>query len=148
MRPTWLYRLAAVLLVLFAFGHTVGFRQVDPSWGIDAMVAQMKGMSFHVQGMRRTYWDFFVGFGLFVSILQLFAAVVAWQLAGLDPPTLKRLPQIRWGFALAFAGVAGLSWLYFFPVPLVFSLAITLCLVLAAYFGARPPAGHDTLHAD
>ena len=28
MRPTLLYRVAAVLLVLFTVGHTVGFRQV------------------------------------------------------------------------------------------------------------------------
>ena len=148
MPPKWLYRLAAILLVLFTLGHTTGFRQVDPGWGIDAMVAQMKGLSFDVLGARRTYWDFFVGFGLFVSVLQLFAAVVAWQLAGLDPPALKRLLLIRWGFALAFAVVAGLSWLYFFPVPLGFSLAITLCLALAAYSAGRPSAGLDTPHAD
>ncbi len=33
MKAPALYRIAAVLLVLFAAGHTVGFRRVDPRWG-------------------------------------------------------------------------------------------------------------------
>jgi hypothetical protein len=146
MRPTLLYRVAAVLLALFAVGHTVGFRQVDPQWGIDTVITGMKAASFQVLGMQRTYWDFFVGFGFFVSVLQLFAALVAWQLATLDPPVLARMGLIRWGFVVAFVGVSGLSWRYFFPIPILFSLAITLCLALAAWSGGRTGVGGP--HAD
>jgi hypothetical protein len=135
MRPSLLYRVAAVLLALFAAGHTAGFREVDPQWGIDAVINGMKASSFQVLGMQRTYWDFFVGLGLFVSVLQLFAALVAWQLATLDPPILARMGLIRWGFVVAFVGLSGLSWRYFFPIPLLFSVAIALCLVLAAWSG-------------
>ena len=137
MRPTLLYRVDAVILVLFTVGHTVGFRQVDPQWGIDAVVTGMKVVSFQVLGMQRTYWDFFVGFGLFVSVLQLFAALVAWQLATLDPSVLAGMGLIRWGFVVAFVGISGLSWRYFFPIPILFSLAIALCLALAAWSGGR-----------
>ena len=52
------------------------------------MITGMKTISFQVLGVQRTYWDFFVGFGMFVSVLQRFAAVVAWQLASLDPRVL------------------------------------------------------------
>ena len=60
---------------------------------------------------------------------------MAWQLAALDPPVLARVGLIRWGFAAAFVGIAALSWRYLFPVPLFFSLAIALCLGLAAWSG-------------
>ena len=35
MHASTLYRIAAVLLPLFAAGHTLGFRQSDPTWGVD-----------------------------------------------------------------------------------------------------------------
>jgi len=35
MRASVFYRIAAVLLMLFAAGHTFGFRQSDPSWGVE-----------------------------------------------------------------------------------------------------------------
>jgi hypothetical protein len=44
--------------------------------------------SFQILGVQRSYWDFFVGFGFFVTVLLLFAALVAWQLATLDPRSL------------------------------------------------------------
>ena len=113
------------------------FRQVDPQWGIDPVITGMKAISFQVLGMQRTYWDFFVGFGFFVSVLQLFATPVAWQLATLDPRVLARMGLIWWGFVVAFVGLSGLSWRYFFPVPLLFSLAIALCLALAAWSDGR-----------
>ena len=148
MRPTLLYRVAAILLALFTLGHTLGFRQVDPQWGIDAMISRLQGTSFQIMGMQRTYWDFFVGFGLFVSFLQLFAAIVAWQLSGLAPPALAQMALVRWGFVIAFAGVSILSWRYFFLVPLIFSLAITLCLALAAWAGGHAPSVNHAPHAD
>jgi len=113
------------------------FRQVDPQWGIDPVITGMKAISFQVLGMQRTYWDFFGGFGFFVSVLQLFATPVAWQLATLDPRVLARMGLIWWGFVVAFVGLSGLSWRYFFPVPLLFSLAIALCLALAAWSDGR-----------
>jgi len=137
MRPTLLYRAAAVLLVFFAIGHTVSFSQVDPQWGIDAVVAQMKATTFQVIGTQRTYWDFFLGFGLFVSVLKLFAALVAWQLATVDRVVLARMGLLRWGFMLAFVGLAALSWQYLFLIPLIFSVAIAACLALAAWSGGR-----------
>ena len=57
------YRISAILLVLFAGGHTIGFRRVDPRWGIDAVVSGMQTTRFDVQGLSRTYWGFYVGSG-------------------------------------------------------------------------------------
>ena len=88
MKAFVFYRIAAALLLLFALGHTLGFRQSDPQWGVDALLGSMRSIHFDVQGFNRTYWDLFVGSGFFVSVFLLFAAVLAWQLFGLPADTL------------------------------------------------------------
>jgi hypothetical protein len=138
MSASLLYRIAAILLLLFAAGHTFGFRQVDPKWGVDATVQSMKSIHFDANGSDRTYWDFFEGFGLFVTVLMVFAAVAAWQFAGLPAATLASMRMAAWGFAICFAAVAYLSWRYFFMIPVAFSLAIFLCLTAAAWLSAKP----------
>ena len=82
------YRIAAVLLLLFAVGHTLGFRQSDPKWGVDALLGSMRSIHFDVQGFNRTYWDLFVAAGFSVGVFYLFAAILAWQLGGLPAATL------------------------------------------------------------
>ena len=54
MRASIFYRIAAVLLLLFAAGHTLGFRQSDPTWGVDALLASMRSIHFDVQGFNRS----------------------------------------------------------------------------------------------
>jgi len=125
-----------VLLLLFAVGHTLGFRQSDPTWGADALLGSMRSIHFDVQGFSRTYWDFFTGFGLFVTVFLLFAAVLAWQLGGLPAETLARVRGIAWVFALCFATIAVLSWRYFFVIPIVFSILVTACLIAAAWLSS------------
>ena len=132
MRSSIFYRIAAVLLVLFAAGHTLGFREVDPAWGVGAVVASMKDVQFDMQGFRRTYWDFFEAAGFTVGVLYVFAAVLAWQLGGLPPGQLARLRGAAWAFALSFGAITALSWRFLFVVPVVFAGLITLMLVIAA----------------
>jgi hypothetical protein len=138
MKTSLLYRSASLLLLLFAAGHTMGFRRVDPNWGIDPLVSSMRSMRFSTNGFDRTYWDFYVGFGLFVSVLMVFAAIIAWQLGGLAPSTLAAMRVSAWGFVVCFAAVTYLSWRYFFTLPIIFSIAILLCLAAAAWFSGKP----------
>jgi hypothetical protein len=133
MKASLLYRIASILLLIFAVGHTLGFRQTDPKWRIDSMLQSMRSIHFNANGFDRTYWDFFVGFGLFVTVLMLLAALIAWQLGGLPPETLAAMRITAWGFVLCFAIVTYLSWRYFFLVPVIFSAAILVCLTLAAW---------------
>src|SRR5215471_4548419 len=133
MKASILYRIASVLLILFAIGHTMGFRRVDPRWGVDSLINQLRSTHFNVQGFNRTYWDFFTGFGLFVTILLLFAAIVSWQMGGLPRETLSSMSLITWGLAICFVIVTFLSYQYFFIVPVIFSGLVTICLLLAAW---------------
>ncbi|PYS23064.1 MAG: hypothetical protein DMF72_10795 [Acidobacteria bacterium] len=138
MKPSLFYRIAAVLILLFDVGHTLGFRQSDPTWGADTMLASMRSIHFNVQGFNRTYWDLFVGAGFNVSVFLLFAAVVAWQLGGLPAETLTRLRGIAWALALCFVALTVLSWRFFFILPIVFSIVIAVCLIVAAWLSAKP----------
>src|SRR4051794_20229177 len=133
MRASVFYRIAAVLLLLFAVGHTLGFRQSDPQWGGDVLLASMRSTHFDVQGFNRTYWDLFVAAGFSVGVFYLFAAVLAWQLGGLPPATLALMRGTAWAFAVCFAAITVLSWRYLFILPVVFSIVITACLTAAAW---------------
>jgi hypothetical protein len=131
------YRIAAVLLLLFAVGHTLGFRQSDPAWGVDALLASMRSIHFHVQGFNRTYWDLFVAAGFSVGVFYLFAAILAWQLGGLPAPTLTLMRGTAWTFALCFAAITVVSWRYLFVIPIAFSIVISLCLTAAAWLSTK-----------
>jgi len=137
MRSSLFYRIAAVLLLLFAVGHTLGFRQSDPNWGVDALLGLMRSIRFDVQGFSRTYWDLFVAAGLSVGVFYFFAAILAWQLGGLPAETLALMRGTAWAFAGCFAAITVVSWRYLFVVPIVFSVTITLCLLAAAWLSAR-----------
>jgi hypothetical protein len=132
-----LYRAAAVLLLLFAIGHTLGFRQSDPRWGVDTLLASMRSTHFDVQGFSRTYWDLFVAAGLSVGVFYFFAAVLAWQLGGLPAETLVRMRGTAWALVVCFAAITFVSWRYLFIVPIIFSALITICLIAAAWLSQR-----------
>ncbi len=137
MKASTFYRIAAVLLLLFTVGHTLGFRQTDPKWGIDSLLASMHSIHFDAMGFSRTYWDFFVGAGFQVGVLLLFAAVLAWQLGGLPASTLALMRGTAWAFAFCFGLVTVVSWRYLFIIPIVFSFLITVCLTAAAWLSVK-----------
>ena len=137
MKASIFYRVAAVFLLVFAIGHTLGFRQSDPQWGVDALLGSMRSIHFDVQGFNRTYWDLFVAAGFSVGVFYLFAAILAWQLGGLPVETLARMRVIAWAFALCFAAITVVSWRYLFILPIVFSIVITVCLASAAWRSSR-----------
>ena len=140
MKASTFYRIAAVLLLLFAIGHTLGFRRSDPLWGVDALLSSMRSIRFDVQGFNRTYWDLFVAAGFSAGVLYLFAAILAWQLGGLPVATLALMRGTAWAFALSFAAITVVSWRYLFIIPIAFSIAITACLTAAAWISAKQVA--------
>jgi len=138
MKASLFYRIATVLLLLFAAGHTFGFRENNPEWGAEAVLGLMRSVHFDAQGFTRTYWDFFSAFGFFVSVFFVFAAVLAWLLGALPAETLARVRNIAWALAICFVAITALSWRYAFTTPIVFSSLITVCLIAAAWLSAPP----------
>ena len=68
----------------------------------------------------------------------VFAAILAWQLGGLAGEAFARMRGIAWALAISFAAVTALTWRYGFTTPLVFSAAITVCLIAGATLSSRP----------
>src|SRR5437899_4486948 len=114
MKASMFYRIAAVLRMLFAVGHTLAFRQSDPQWGVDALLGSMRTIHFDVQGFNRTYWDLFLAAGFSVGVFYLFAAILAWQLGGLPAVTLALMRGTALAFALCFAAITVVSWTFLF----------------------------------
>jgi hypothetical protein len=139
MKASLLYRIASVLLLLFAIGHTLGFRQTNPEWGVGPLIDSMRAIHFDAQGFNRTYWDFFSAFGLFFSVFLLFSAVLAWQLGGLPAEIFARLRGTAWALAICFAALTALSFKYAFTTPIVFSIVITMCLIAGAWLPVKKP---------
>ncbi len=137
MKASLFYRIAAVLLLLFAVGHTLGFRQSDPQWGVDALLGSMRSIHFDMLGFNRTYWDLFEAAGFSVGVFFLFSAILAWQLGGLPAATLALMRGTAWVFALCFALITVVSCRYLFIIPIAFSSVITLCLTAAAWLSAK-----------
>ena len=137
MKAPILYRIASALLLLFAIGHTLGFRQSDPTWGVESLLGSMRSIHFEVQGFSRTYWDLFVAAGLSVGVFYLFAAILAWQFGGLPAGTLTLMRGTAWAFAVCFAAITLVSCRYLFILPIVFSIVITVCLTAAAWLSAK-----------
>lgn len=137
MKASAFYRVAAVILLLFAAGHTFGFRQSEPKWGVDALLGSMRSIHFSLQGFNRTYWDLFLAAGFSVGVFFLFSAILAWQLGGLPAETLARMRGIAWAFALCFVAITIVSCKYLFALPIVFSIVVTVCLILAAALSSK-----------
>src|SRR5262245_57777365 len=133
MKASVLYRVASGLLILMTVGHTFGFRQSDPAWGLGSLLEAMQSRQFTFQGFTRTYWDLFLGAGFTVSVLYLFAAVLAWQLGGLPRAMLGSMRLTAWSFVACFVAVAILSWRYVFWIPVVLSALVAAILGAAAW---------------
>jgi hypothetical protein len=146
MRPSLFLRAASVLTMLHCIGHTVGgVFSVDaaPTPEEAAVITAMKSHRFEVMGSMRSFWDFFFGYGLFISINFLVQAVLFWQLASLAKRGLKEIRPIIACFFLAYIGFAILAWNYFFVLPAIEEVLIASCLGLAyitAQWGRQPTA--------
>ena len=132
MKTSTLLRIAAVITFLYFAGHTAGIPWTPGEGPADAAVIEaMKSDHFQVLGVSRTYWDFYFGWGLMISVLFLLLAILLWQLGGLAKTDAPRLRPIIAMFLLAFITNAVLGWIYFFAIPAVMSILIAICLAAA-----------------
>ncbi len=131
-------RSAAVLTFLHGLGHTIGGVFGAPAPGAQAATVNlMKLNRFDAMGVSRTYWDFHLGYGLFVSVSFLLQAVLFWQLSSLINTNPRATRPILATFAVGYLLFAALAWQYFFPAAVIFEVVIAGCL-FAAFFVSRP----------
>jgi hypothetical protein len=132
MRPVIFLRIASVLTLTHAALHTIGGVFGGAAPGVQqATVAVMKANEFMVMGVTRSYWDFYRGFGLVVSVFLTLEAVVFWQLGSLAKTDALRLRPVLATFLVGYLCAAVVSYRYFFAAPVITEILIALCLGLA-----------------
>jgi hypothetical protein len=118
------YRIAAVLILVLDLGHTAGFPWSDLKWGVD--LGSMRSTQFEILGCSRIYWDFYVGFGLFVAAFLLPRGRLSLAASRPSGGDFGAAAGRWWAFSLCFAAITVLSWRCFFTVSIVFSIVITV----------------------
>ena len=134
MSATILFRIASVVFLLFALGHTFGFLSFKPPTA-DGLAVQkaMSDVLFKVGGSNFSYGGFYRGFGLSCTVSMLFLAILCWQLGALAAVHPRAIAGVAWSlFGVQVVGVA-LSVKYFGLPPAIFSTALTALLGWAAF---------------
>jgi len=132
MKSTIWLRAAAVITALQCLGHYIG-RPWTPGHDVlsAGVVAAMKAHEMHVMGFDRSYFDFYVGFGMDLGIFLAAQAVLLWQLAGIAATDPARARPMIAVFFVASAAITVLNAIYLFTAPLVMTGIVALCLGLA-----------------
>ncbi|MGZ3840003.1 MAG: LIC_13387 family protein [Flavisolibacter sp.] len=136
MKPKLLLRIAAVLILFHAIGHTIGHsgwkKDTDPVK--KEVIRQMTGHEFSFMGKIRSLGDYYEGFGYACSIALLLITVILWftaQASDREPILAKKI-ALTIGCSMLLWG--GLELYYFFPFAAAFSL---LASALAFWAGLQ-----------
>jgi hypothetical protein len=143
MKPVLFLRIAAVLTFIHAVLHTAGgvFGEVGPGPAAIAVEA-MKANQFLLMGKTRSYWEFYRGLGLVVTIMLTAEAVLFWLLGSLAKTEAPRLRPILGAFLVGYAALAVNSYAYFFLAPVIVEILIAACLGLAIVTAKPEAAAH------
>ncbi len=141
MKPELFLRIASVLTLLQAVLHTIGGVFGKPEPGVQQQaVTAMRTLTFPVMGLTRSYWDFFIGFGLAISLDLVIEGVLLWQLSLLAKQGSPMLRPMLVTFLLGYVALTVNAWVYFFPPPVIAEILIALCLAMAMVTAGRNPA--------
>ena len=139
MTTATLLRTAAGLAAVQGIAHGTLFLRAKPRHGPAeiAVIQAMQSKRFDFAGATRSYWDFYIGYGLEAAAACVVEAVLFWQLARMaqSQPALVRPTVVL--FVLVNIGHALLAARYFFYVPIVFDLLIAFCLGAACVTAAQ-----------
>jgi hypothetical protein len=132
LKASVFYRMASVLLLLFAVGHTFGFLAFRPptAEGL-AVFDAMNRVQFQVGNATFSYGHFYKGFGLSITLFELFEAYLAWYLGSLVQRGSDAIAALSWPFVVLQVTGLVLAWMYFGTVPLVLSVLVAVCLAIA-----------------
>jgi hypothetical protein len=132
MNASVFLKIAAVLILLFGVGHSLGY-----PWVGDVTEAQQTALMNAIQantavtmGFMRSYADFHVGFGWFISIFFLVQAIVVWRLAsllGAQPAMVKFFSGL---FAVQYLANLVLDYYFFFWAPIISSALVAACFLV------------------
>lgn len=132
MNTTLLLRVASLIALLFAIGHTMGSPWTpSEAPGPASVVEAMKSVSFDAMGTSRSYWEFYIGFGVTISVYMFAQAVLLWLLAALARTQAAATRPFVIMLLASCVANGWAAWRYFFILPLILSVAMIVCLSLA-----------------
>ena len=137
MKAPLLLRIASIITLLLAVGHTSGGLSFWSPAGETEVLRAMRSFHFDAGGVSRTYLDFYLGFGFIIGVYLLAQAVVLWQLASLAKADPIRVRPLVGSFLLASVVSIFLSWRFIFLLPVVSFTAVAVCLGLAFYAAGK-----------
>jgi hypothetical protein len=126
---SWIwFRALAVVLAIFTLGHTVGtMHSITNTSDEGEVIARMQQYRVPVMGFLRSYWEFYRGFSITISILLAALMVIAWQLGTLSRRNPREAVPFAFTVLLACVANAIVSFLYFFTAPMAISTIALIC---------------------
>lgn len=148
MKASIFLRIGSVVSLLYLAGHMMGVPWT-PSQGPEtvALFETIKSFRFDVTGSSRTYWDFYLGFGLIIAVHLLVQTVALWHVGTMAKRDASFVRPLIALFGLALVANAILAWRFFFAVPLVLAIAIAISLGLAFVCARRSAPARGTAPA-
>jgi hypothetical protein len=142
LKPHVLLRAASLLSLVHALLNTFAGLLSGTSGNREevAVLDAMKAVQFDAMGSPRTYWDFYFGFGLFLTLSLVLIFALLWQLASLaraEPAIVRRFTG---SLCIAFLAFAVVSGLYFFIATVVLEIVVAAILAIAyvKFLGVDP----------
>jgi hypothetical protein len=131
MATTLWLRISSVIALLFAAGHTLGGLKYWSPMGDNTVLQAMRTVHFDIMGVKRSYFDFYMGFGYSLTVSQVMLAILLWQLATLARANALFVRPMIAVIALAILVGGVIAWHFILPLPAIFSLVLAASLAVA-----------------
>lgn len=127
-----LLRIAAIIVLLHALGHTVGFSNWQKPGGTvpEEVIQKMQDTHFPVQGRDTTMANSFSGFGYTTSVFLALIVCLLWLLSSRGD---KNQSVLLTAIGSALALLALDEFIFFFPAVAVLSLAASVLVFVSSY---------------
>lgn len=134
LSATLLYRIAGVVFIFFALGHTFGFLSFRaPTAEGRNVYDAMNQVRFRVGSQTFTYGGWYRGFGLSATTAMLFWSYLCFHLASLARYNPQAIGTLGWAFFAVQVAGAVMGFLYFGIPAMVFAAASALLVGAAAW---------------
>lgn len=133
MKPKILLKIAAIIMLLHALGHTVGVATWKTKGDVPTQVIQtMQESEFNFMGKESsTMAGFYTGFGYCGTILLLFIASLLWTVSCWKDRSTA-IP-ILWLTACSILSLAVVEIIYFFPMAVAFCVISVILVFLSIW---------------
>ena len=138
MKPKILLRIAAVMMIFHAMGHTFGhatWRQTTDPVKLE-VVKQMTEHKFLFMSTDRSMAEYYDGFGLICTVTLLMLATLLW-LASSATQYKDFIHKVLTTLGLALLAIGILELLYFFPFAASLSLIASALTLVSIYLLRR-----------